>query len=70
MRIVRELVVRYRHQISALITEVVRRWDVSDISRKVELEIGKDLQYIRINGSVVGGIVGLLLHGVARLAGG
>ena len=70
LRVVREVVVRYRHQISALITEVVRRWDVADISQKVELEIGKDLQYIRINGSLVGGAVGLLLHGVARVAGG
>jgi uncharacterized membrane-anchored protein YjiN (DUF445 family) len=70
LRAVREIVIRYRHQISALITEVVRRWDVSDISRKVELEIGKDLQYIRINGSVVGGLVGLMLHGVTRVAGG
>ncbi len=70
LRIVRQIVVRYRHQISALIAEVVRRWDVAEISRKVELEIGKDLQYIRINGSVVGGLVGLMLHGAARLAGG
>ncbi len=70
LRAVREVVVRYGHQISALITEVVRRWDVADISRKVELEIGKDLQYIRINGSLVGGAVGLVLHGVARVAGG
>jgi uncharacterized membrane-anchored protein YjiN (DUF445 family) len=70
LRIVREIVVRYRHQISALIAEVVRRWDVADISRKVELEIGKDLQYIRINGSLVGGLVGLMLHGVARVAAG
>ncbi len=54
--------VRYRQQISSLITDVVRTWDAEEVSRKVELEIGKDLQYIRINGTLVGGAVGLLLN--------
>jgi uncharacterized membrane-anchored protein YjiN (DUF445 family) len=53
---------RYRRQISSLITEVVQDWDAEEVSRKVELEIGRDLQYIRINGTVVGGAVGVLLH--------
>jgi uncharacterized membrane-anchored protein YjiN (DUF445 family) len=54
--------VRYRQQISKLITDVVRSWDAAEVSRKVEMEIGKDLQYIRINGTLVGGAVGLLLN--------
>jgi uncharacterized membrane-anchored protein YjiN (DUF445 family) len=54
---------RYRREISGLITDVVKSWDAEDVSRKLELEIGKDLQYIRINGTVVGGAAGLLLHG-------
>jgi len=54
--------VRYRQQISSLITDVVRTWDAEEVSRKVEMEIGKDLQYIRINGTLVGGAVGLLLN--------
>jgi len=55
---VHQIVLRYRHQISGLITEVVKSWDAEEVSRKVELEIGKDLQYIRINGTLVGGTVG------------
>jgi uncharacterized membrane-anchored protein YjiN (DUF445 family) len=60
-------VVRHRHQVSALITEVVRGWDPQEVSEKMELEIGRDLQYIRINGTLVGGIVGLFIHGLTDL---
>jgi uncharacterized membrane-anchored protein YjiN (DUF445 family) len=66
---VHQIVLRYRHQISGLITEVVKSWDAEEVSRKVELEIGKDLQYIRINGTLVGGTVGLLLHAVILVTG-
>jgi len=59
--------VRHRHQVSALITEVVRGWDTREVTQKMELEIGKDLQYIRINGTLVGGLVGVLLHAVTEL---
>jgi uncharacterized membrane-anchored protein YjiN (DUF445 family) len=59
---VRDLVLRFRHEASALIAEVVKSWDADEVSRKLELEIGRDLQFIRINGTVVGGAVGLLLH--------
>ena len=59
--------VRHRHQVSTLITEVVRGWDTPELTRKMELEIGRDLQYIRINGTVVGGIVGVVLHAVTEL---
>jgi uncharacterized membrane-anchored protein YjiN (DUF445 family) len=65
---VRQIVVRFGHQISTLIADVVQGWDAEEISRKVELEIGKDLQYIRINGTLVGGAVGLLLHAALRAA--
>ncbi len=66
---VHQIVLRYRHQISGLITEVVKSWDADEVSRKVELEIGKDLQYIRINGTLVGGMVGLLLHALIVMTG-
>ena len=66
---VHQIVLRYRHQISGLITEVVKSWDAEEVSQKVELEIGKDLQYIRINGTLVGGTVGLLLHAVILVMG-
>jgi uncharacterized membrane-anchored protein YjiN (DUF445 family) len=57
-----KLVQRYRHQISALITSVVKSWDAEEVATKLELEIGPDLQYIRINGTLVGGMAGILLH--------
>jgi len=56
------LMIAHRHQISLLITDVVKSWDARDVSEKIELEIGKDLQYIRLNGTLVGGCVGVLLH--------
>ena len=57
-----ELVVRYRGRLTALITEVVKGWDATEVSRKIEAEIGRDLQYVRINGTLVGGMAGVLLH--------
>jgi Predicted membrane protein len=56
------LVLRHRHQLSALIADVVKGWDAKEVSRKLEAEIGRDLQYIRINGTFVGGAVGVLIH--------
>ncbi len=64
----REVVLRWRHQLSELIVDVVQRWDADDLSRRVELEIGKDLQFIRINGTIVGGLAGLGLHALGLLA--
>jgi uncharacterized membrane-anchored protein YjiN (DUF445 family) len=63
------LMLVHRHQISLLITDVVKSWDARDVSEKIELEIGKDLQFIRLNGTLVGGCVGVLLHVVGMLAG-
>jgi uncharacterized membrane-anchored protein YjiN (DUF445 family) len=51
-------------QISSLISDTVKSWDGADTSRRVELAIGRDLQFIRINGTLVGGLVGLLIHAV------
>jgi uncharacterized membrane-anchored protein YjiN (DUF445 family) len=48
-----------------LISDVVKSWDAGDVSRKLELEIGRDLQFIRINGTLVGGSVGIVLHAIA-----
>ena len=63
------LMLAHRHQISLLITDVVKSWNARDVSEKIELEIGKDLQFIRINGTVVGGCVGVLLHLLGMLVG-
>jgi uncharacterized membrane-anchored protein YjiN (DUF445 family) len=53
-------------QIASLISDTVRSWDGTDTSRRVELAIGRDLQFIRINGTLVGGLVGLLIHAVKQ----
>ncbi|MBP2371182.1 uncharacterized membrane-anchored protein YjiN (DUF445 family) [Pseudonocardia parietis] len=57
----------YRHQITTLITETVARWDAEETSRKIELQVGRDLQWIRINGTVVGALAGLVIHTVGEL---
>lgn len=44
------------------VADVVRRWDAETLSRKIEAQVGDDLQFVRINGTVVGGLVGLALH--------
>ena len=49
-------------QIASLISDTVKSWDGMDTSRRVELAIGRDLQFIRINGTLVGGLVGLVIH--------
>ena len=57
----------YRAEITSLITDTVASWDANDTSRKIEANIGRDLQFIRINGTVVGAMAGLAdLYGVAR----
>jgi len=57
-----EQVTAHGHHVAALISDTVRRWDPETITQKAESEIGKDLQYIRINGTLIGGLVGLLLY--------
>jgi uncharacterized membrane-anchored protein YjiN (DUF445 family) len=66
-RAVERVAVRNRHEISLLIEEIVRGWNARDMADKAELEIGRDLQYIRINGMLVGGLVGIVLHALSRL---
>ncbi|MCC6243081.1 MAG: DUF445 domain-containing protein [Gemmatimonadaceae bacterium] len=51
-----------REEVAKLIASTVAAWDANATSRKIELQIGRDLQFIRINGTIVGGLVGLLLH--------
>ena len=61
------LVKEYGHEVEQLIAQTISKWDAQETSRKIELQVGKDLQFIRINGTVVGGLVGLLIHTVAFL---
>ena len=60
------LVERYQSEVSELIANTVRGWDPTATSRRIELAIGRDLQFIRINGTVVGGLVGLVLYAITR----
>ena len=63
-----KVVARNSAQISSLISDTVKSWDSKDASRRVELAIGRDLQFIRINGTLVGGLVGLIIHAVKLIA--
>ena len=53
--------------VSTFIADQVRGWDLAQLTRLIEINIGRDLQYIRFNGMLIGGIAGLLLHGAERL---
>jgi uncharacterized membrane-anchored protein YjiN (DUF445 family) len=61
------LVRTYRSDIAGVITDTVARWDAEETSQKIELQVGKDLQFIRINGTVVGSLAGLTIFTVAHL---
>lgn len=55
-----------RQEIAAFIRKVVENWDTETLIMRIELQVGRDLQFIRINGTVVGGLVGLLIFSVSR----
>ncbi|MEJ7668602.1 MAG: DUF445 domain-containing protein [Casimicrobiaceae bacterium] len=67
----RELIVEtiriHGHNAASYIADVVRRWDAETVTRKIELEVGRDLQYIRINGTLIGGLVGLVIYSLTLL---
>lgn len=63
----RYLIREYGHEVGHLITQTIRRWDPESTSRRIELQVGRDLQYIRINGAIVGGLAGLVIHIVSLL---
>jgi uncharacterized membrane-anchored protein YjiN (DUF445 family) len=60
------LVDRYRHDIASIITDTVERWDAEETTEKIELMVGRDLQYIRLNGTVVGALAGLAIFTIAH----
>jgi len=57
---------RYGAQIVQLVSETVRRWDAQVLTTRIEGAVGRDLQFIRINGTLVGGLVGVIIHTVAQ----
>jgi len=66
---VRALANQYRDELAGLVTGTIERWDAAETSSQLELLLGHDLQYIRINGTVVGAGVGLALHAIALALG-
>jgi len=60
------VVEKYRHEIGDLIAQTVAGWDPEATSRRFELAVGRDLQFVRINGTIVGGLVGLAIYTVSR----
>ncbi len=63
----RYLVSNYASEITTLVTDTVARWDAEEASKKIELQVGRDLQFIRINGTVVGSLAGLVIYTVSQL---
>ncbi|MPY64623.1 DUF445 domain-containing protein [Streptomyces spongiae] len=63
------VVTTYRREITSLITDTVASWDAEHTTKKIEAHIGRDLQFIRINGTVVGSLAGLLIYTVTRMLG-
>ncbi|EON24620.1 MULTISPECIES: DUF445 domain-containing protein [Nocardioides] len=58
---------RYGAELTAVITHTIERWDGKEAARRIELHVGRDLQFIRINGTIVGGLVGVLIHAISLL---
>jgi uncharacterized membrane-anchored protein YjiN (DUF445 family) len=61
------LVDRYQSEVADLIAHTVASWDPDMTSRRVELAIGRDLQFIRINGTIVGGLAGMLIYLISKM---
>ena len=55
-----------RAEIGAYVTQVVNNWDTATLVDRIELQVGKDLQFIRINGTIVGGLVGLIIFAISQ----
>ena len=60
------LVDRYRHEISSIISDTVASWDAEETSEKIELMVGRDLQYIRLIGTIVGALAGVTIFTIAH----
>ena len=63
---VRDGVMRYKEQAAQFVSDKVKGWDSREMVEKLELSVGRDLQFIRINGTLVGGLVGLVIYSVSQ----
>ena len=62
----RYLIDHYGHEVANLIRETIDGWDTIATANRIEEQIGRDLQFIRFNGTVVGGLIGLLIHSIRQ----
>src|SRR5262249_43482018 len=62
-----EIAARHGEDVAHLVSETIRQWDARTVVEKLETNVGRDLQYIRLNGTVIGGLIGLVLHAGATL---
>ena len=62
-----DLAARHGADVSRLVSETIRGWDANTVVQKLEHNVGRDLQFIRLNGTIIGGLVGVALHAGARL---
>ncbi|ONM47671.1 DUF445 domain-containing protein [Nocardia donostiensis] len=63
----RYLAANYAGEIATIVSDTVARWDAEEASKKIEVQVGRDLQFIRINGTVVGSMAGLLIYTASQL---
>ncbi|MGH7536868.1 MAG: DUF445 domain-containing protein [Gemmatimonadales bacterium] len=68
-RFIASLVEQHRHEAGDLITQTVHRWDPEVAAQRIELAVGRDLQFIRLNGTLVGGLAGLIIYTLSVLFG-
>jgi uncharacterized membrane-anchored protein YjiN (DUF445 family) len=61
------LLEQHRHEVGDLISATVSRWDPEAAAQRIELAVGRDLQFIRLNGTLVGGLAGLVIYSLSRL---
>ena len=68
-RLAGHVVTHYADDLTDVISTTVERWDTEETSRRLELQVGRDLQFIRINGTVVGALAGLVIYTISQLIG-
>jgi uncharacterized membrane-anchored protein YjiN (DUF445 family) len=68
-KLVMNTVVPHRDEIGQYVSDVVAHWDNETLVQRLELQVGRDLQFIRVNGTLVGGAVGLILYAITQMVG-
>ncbi|EGD45937.1 protein of unknown function DUF445 [Ruminiclostridium papyrosolvens DSM 2782] len=64
---IESIVSQYGDRVGSLIYDTMEGWETKDMVDKLEVQVGADLQYIRINGTVIGGLAGLVIHLLTQL---